>query len=510
MSSSEPTARAPRRRPVRLAALAASASLLGLGGVLPARAQDAAGPTGDDLFGTYQLESRGIGVEGTYLVEGLIPGGAPVLDLAIPETVARFGSGPSGYGLASLAYPGGIIANFGALVAQSGGPGDQVPPYPIKAEAFYPAGPTEDDQSQQGGTTQQVTTSDHGVQTTAAFPALDAPGVIEVGTITSASRAAVDGDLAVSRSRVALGDVRILGGVITIDSLVTDLVAVHDGATGSTAGGTTASGVRFLGLDASLTQDGLVLQKAPPATGPAAPLGGVLGDGAAPLGSAVQPVHDQLAAVLAQAVPQVDDLLARAGIHLTLLDPHDEQVDSGAATRIASGLALSLSYKGREQQAMVDLVNSIPPELKPNVGPVPNPVTFLAENHVTGLALAPASVSALATPPFPTFDLPTPSFGSPADPGEPPWTSVVEVPGFATTPAPLPAPVGAGSRIDAPTEPLAAVASGAVPAILVVLALMVTPMFGRGSARFADRLLVERSTSCPRGLDEPRTRSGDR
>ena len=55
-------------------------------------------------------------------------------------------------------------------------------------------------------------------------------------------------------------------------------MAAHDGKTGSTAGGTTATGVRFLGLDASLTEEGLVLKKAPPVEGPGAPLGGVLGD----------------------------------------------------------------------------------------------------------------------------------------------------------------------------------------------------------------------------------------
>ena len=29
-----------------------------------------------------------------YEIEGLLPGGSPVLDLTLPETLARFGSGP--------------------------------------------------------------------------------------------------------------------------------------------------------------------------------------------------------------------------------------------------------------------------------------------------------------------------------------------------------------------------------------------------------------------------------
>ena len=47
-------------------------------------------------------------MEALYSIEGLLPGGAPILDLTVPETLARFGSGPTGYGLASIAYPGGL------------------------------------------------------------------------------------------------------------------------------------------------------------------------------------------------------------------------------------------------------------------------------------------------------------------------------------------------------------------------------------------------------------------
>jgi len=496
-----------RRRRRRLALVVAAASLLGLGGSFPAQAQEgggapAPGPTGEELFGAYQLEARGIGVQGTYEIEGLLPGGSPVMDLTLPESLARLGSGPTGYGLASLAYPGGIVANFGSLVAQSGGPGDGVPPYPIKAEAFYPAGPTESDASQPGGVQQRVTTDERSVQVDATFPAIDAPPVVSIGSVASASRSAVEGALAIGRSRVALGDVSILGGVITIESLVTDLVAAHNGQTGSTNGGTVASGVRFLGLAASLTEDGLVLDKAPPAQGPAAPLGGALSDAVGPLAGVVSPLQEQLAAVLDQAVPKVDEILAQAGISLDIVNPRDEQVDSGAATRTTTGLSLTMSYKGREQQALVDLINSVPPELKPNVGPIPNPVTFMAENHITGLALGPATVSSLATPPFPMIDIPMPDFAddfaAPFGESALPLTPA----GFSTPTAPLPAPTTGDTTTDG-TDPISSAVGGAVPAILVALALLASPLFGAGSARLADTALAAASTSCPMGLDKP-------
>ena len=498
-SPERPSALRARRR--RLALLLGAASLLGLGGSVPAQAQDQpAGKLGDELFGIYQMEARGIGVQGTYGMEGFIV--SPVMDLALPETLARFGSGPSGYGLASLAYPGGLIANFGSLVAQGGGPPDAVPPYPIKAEAFYPAGPTEVDASQQGGTVQKAVIDELGSQVNAVFPGIDAPPVVKVGTVASASRSAIEGELAISRSRVELSDIAILGGVITIDSVITDLVSAHDGLTGSTNGGTVASGVKFLGLDAALTEDGLVLQEAAPVEGPAAPLGGLLGPAVDPLTAALTPFQEQLAEILTQATPQLDELLAQAGISISIVDPREEQVESGAATRSTSGLQVSMSYKGKEQEALVDLINAIPPELKPNLGPIPSPVLFLAENHVTALALAPASVSSLATPPFDqlTFEV----LDIPTDLGsfDPLSAGTLGAPGFSTPPAPLPVssnPAAAGLG----TEPISSTAAGAVPAILVALALLVSPLFGAGSARLADNVLAPVSTSCPHGLDKP-------
>ena len=239
--------------------------------------------------------------------------------------------------------------------------------------------------------------------------------------------------------------------------------------------------------------------------GPAAPLGGLLGDAAEPLGGITGPVQEQLATVLDQAVPQLNDVLASAGVQITLLDPHDEQVESGAATRISTGLALTLSYKGREQQALVELINSIPAELKPNIGPIPNPVTFLAENHITGLSLAPATVSSLATPPFPSLDFPLPDLPSglfPFDPGSP---GLPGAPGFSTPTAllPTPSPAAADSSTSPLTEPVSTLISGALPAMLVALALLASPLFGLGSARLADNVLAPVTTSCPIGLDQP-------
>ena len=169
--------RLPERRR-SLALLMGAAALLGMAGGPDAHAQDApSGKTGDELFGSYTLEARGQGMRVRYEIEGMLPGGSPVLDLGMPESLARFTSGPVGYGLASLAYPGGVIASLPSLVEQSGG-GSDTPPYPIQEEAFYPSGPTEAGAEQPGGTTQKTTSGPLGVDVVASFPATVAPPII--------------------------------------------------------------------------------------------------------------------------------------------------------------------------------------------------------------------------------------------------------------------------------------------------------------------------------------------
>lgn len=500
MSSPDRSAILRRRR--RLVLLLAVASLLGFGP--GAAAQDGgdapAGPTGEELFGTYQLEARGAGVQAKYKLEGLVPGDSPILDLTLPETATRFSSGPIGYGLAALAYPGPVLADLGVLLAQTGaGAEDSVPPWPIKAEAFYPTGPTEVDESQ-GPAVQRVKSGDLGVQAEGAFPSIEAAPLIEVSTISSATRSSIEGDLAVSRTRVELGGISLLTGLVTIDSLVTDLVAAHDGSAGSTSGGTVAAGVRVLGLEAELDADGLRLAESPSDD----PAGGPLGAVGGPLGDALGPVQEALAPVLDQAQPQLDELLAQAGLTISVMSPTDEQADSGAATRISSGLSLRFRYEGTSQDELRQLIDAIPPELRPALGPLPNPLSFLVQNHVVELNLAPATVTALATPPFPTFEAPALPPLPPVD--VPPLADppVLSDPGFSTPIAAIPAGSATTTATPSvPVEPLANVVSGAVPAILVALALVASPLFGLGSSRLADNVLAASAASCPLGLDEP-------
>jgi hypothetical protein len=473
-------------------------ALLGLGAGAGASAQEApSGPTGEDLFGSYSLEARGQGMRIRYEIEGMLPGGTPVIDLGMPEALTRFTSG-IGYGVASLAYPGGVIVNLPSLVEQAGG-GSDTPPYPIKQEAFYPTGPTEAVDEQPGGTAQRVTSGPLGVDALASFPATVAPPVVNVGTVRTAARSVIEDGKALSRTRVVASDIAVLGGVLTIDSVVTDLVAAHDGTAGATSGGTVAHGVKFLGLDASLTDDGLVLQEAPPVEGPGGPLGGVLAPIVPPAGEALSPFQAALDDVLGQADPQLDELLSMAGITVSVVEPATSVSETDAASLSSSGVLIGFDYFGREQEALGELLAAIPSDLKPNLGPLSNPINFFTENHLTAVGLAPASVTALATPPFPALVVP-PIDIPPIDPGlTVPGSTSLGDPGFST-PTPEIPPSG-GGEVDG--EEASTALSGAIPALLVAAALLASPFFGIGSTRLADNVLAPVTTSCPTGQDKP-------
>jgi hypothetical protein len=180
-------------------------------------------------------------------------------------------------------------------------------------------------------------------------------------------------------------------------------------------------------------------------------------------------------------------------------------VETGAVTRSSSGLSLTVVYEGREQAALIELLNSVPDELKPDLGPIPFPLLFLAENHIGGLNLAPASVTSLATPPFPAFEVEP--FTPPADPlpaDLPTPAADFAAPAF-TTPLPDLPPTGQ-SPADSPLldgDRAASLLGGALPALLVALALLSAPLFGLGSTRLADNVLAPVSASCPTGADQP-------
>lgn len=510
----------PRRRLRGGVALVAFVLAAGVGtpGAVAQEEAPPAVPPDDSGFGGYIVSSRGNGLQLTYDSPGLLPVGSPIFQLSVPEALATLSSG-NGYALSSFAFPGPLIADLGTVLAVAG-MGEGVPTYPVRAEAFHPSGPARASEGQQG--TEMTSVAEQGdSRALASFAGLDFAPAARVGGARSIARSSIEGDQVVSRSRSEVSEVVLFGGIITIESVITDLVATSNGAESASDGGTRATGVRVLGVPAVLDADGIRFADD---TGPdpgTNPVGGPLDDG---LGGALDPVGDalgQAAGPLNDLLDQVgasgDDALQQlfdaSGIEVRLLDP-TESAQGGSVDRVANGLSVTMNYDGSNTPVLTELLSLVPSSALPpqNLGPIPfSPqalFNLLKEKHIVGVALAPANASAKATPAFELgpsdvsidvplggADVPVSGTGTTFDPGSP------DPGGFETATPELP-PATAGGAVPASSTPPLPL-SGAVPALAALGLLLGAPFFAAGSRRLADATLAAGGTACPAGLDAP-------
>ena len=509
-------------RPRRLVRLVIVAFLLGAVASPTAGAQTAGEEPDVSQFGGYIVSSRSNGFQVTYDSPGLLPTGSPIFQLSVPEAVATLNSGPVGYALASFVYPGPLVADLGSALAASGQE-TGIPPYPVRAEAFFPSGPTEARQGEQG--TEMVATTAFGdSRARSSFGGLDFAPAAFVGAARSASQSVIEGDQVVSRTRTAISDVVLFGGIINIDSVITDIVATSNGTESASAGGTKVSGVTVLGLPATIDEDGLKFDEPPTEDPSDNPVGGPI-DGA--LGGALDPVRDGLggaAEPLNQLLDELgitgDDalqqLFEQSGIDVRLLGPIETN-DGGTVERTANGLSITVNYDGRNTPVLTELLSLVPASALPpeNLGPIPfSPqalFNLLKETHITGVALAPANVSAAVSPSFvadtPEFvaDVPT----GDVDPGLGSGSPDLGTGGgtdFETATPDLPpaSPATSGSSSE-PASAVSGLLGEAVPALAALAVLLGAPFFAAGSSRLADNTLAMATTSCPMGLDGPVT-----
>jgi hypothetical protein len=484
-----------------MTALVGGAFLLGLGASGSSSSAGAQEATSiSTLFSQALVEATASGYDMSYGFENFtVP---TIAQGAVPLSTTTLTADPNATGLASLVYPGPLLANLGAVADQSSpGAGEQIPKYPIVAEASSPG---DRPSASEANGAMRVETDELGAVSVASYTSpLDVPqlaAVLRAGSIRSSTSSVAEAGSVVARARSVITDFALLDGLVTIDSITTDLVAQSDAARSGTSGGTTVSGVRFLGLDAVLDADGLRLAAAPGGGGaPGGGLGGVLG-AADPV---LEPVTEQLAGVMQQLTGRVgtdlDPVLAQAGISMRLLRP-DEVVSGAQASRTSNGVLIESTFDGSQQQALTTLVDLVPPDARGAIGPVPNPVSMLTETHLTSVSLGAASVGVNASPPFPLLDIALPDLPAP-DAGTAPLDGGFEQ-GLPALGGGGGETAGGGGGTTASPEPIAALASTAVPALAVALLVLGAPFFAAGSSRLADNVLSEVVSGCPEGRDK--------
>lgn len=478
-----------------------------LGLLVPAVAGPAAGAQSVDdpyaRFGGVNASARSGGLQVSYDVEGVLPLPPPLVEVTVPTSRATTATGPSSLAFGSLAYPGDLVGNLPSLVEQSApGSGSLVPPYPIATLAEFPKGPASNGQDI-GTASAKVEAAIGGASATSSIGGSAVPGVVAFGAVTTSSRTGLEEGSIVARSRSEVASVSLLFGLVQLQDVVSDVVAVTDGEHASTDGSTTVGSVRVLGLPATIGPDGIRLlpSEAPADLGPLSPLA----DPLAQLGAAVGPLADAVGAlrpvlqqVLGTATGTLDQLLGAAGVHLALA-PLDGHVDGASASVTGGGLRLTLTFDGSEgplaQLLALLPADQLPGEALPGAPVNTSPqalVNLLKERHITQVAVAPtvASVDASSAGGGDGF----------VDGGYTPGTDLggsVSAPGgdlgFST---PLPA-LGGRPAVSSSARPGPGLVPGrAVGALAVLLVLGSLPLWWRGAGRLMDASLGEAEAGC--------------
>lgn len=180
----------------------------------------------------------------------------PTAASQIAHTEAVLSTGPSGYALASTAWPGPLVANAGSVVRVLN---PNIPPeasaanYGGRAEAYSPAGPH--DASLPG----MRARADGGVAESEAG-AQDIEGQPGVATadVRSRSRSTFESGVvnvttSCTASDIDIGD----AGAVHIGSVHTEANATSDGATGTSGGRTVVSGATVAGEEVVIDEEGV-------------------------------------------------------------------------------------------------------------------------------------------------------------------------------------------------------------------------------------------------------------
>jgi hypothetical protein len=421
------------------------------------------------------------------LYEPVIPApvdpGEPHLEASESYTRVSLSTGPTARALASSFWPGPLFGDGMETITE-----DQFG-YPIKADARYPQGPETDEQELPGvgaGMRGSALGLDVVAESTSKrSPSEEAAGF---GNVASLSTATVEDGIAHTSVLSTASDVRLLGGIISIGSVRTTLEATSDGAAGHAAGATEVSGLTIAGSGFTVDEEG------------------------------PRPVEDdspgQGSLAVPRALPGAEELREALGIEVELL-PHADAGEGADVSRSAGGLRITVDtnvmHAALNQLPLFELVDALPDEMATEL----YPLLDLSPKIV--YILGRASVRAAATEPLDLdLGLPPPPAPAPVSPPADVHSDLAAVADFTAPPAPeAPAPAepktapGLEAPVTAVSEQLPELFGG-IPAALVIAAMLLVGLAGRGLAALTPLALGGTAPPCTQGAPQraPNLRGG--
>jgi len=311
-----------------------------------------------------------------------LAGSHPLAEGDLPEAASDFETGPFGHGLASIVWPGGTAGNLGSLSGELGLPSQLAPLAeqandPVRAETFFPAGPTSSTYPPGNPTPalEMVSRADaNGTTAKSALSDFSVSSLFDVKGLSGSSQATA-ADTAQSSALGSFSSLSILDGLITVGATTSSATATSDGNAPIGHAYTHVGEITIEGHQVSVGTDGLTI--GPLSTNAANSFAGV-------------------------TVAQVNQFISAFNVSITPL-PQVETNQAPAEEITAGGLKISMALPS---DASVNLdcsaLNSLPSQFSQlqQLGVLCTLPGFLQGSSLT-LILGRSTATAIATPPFP-------------------------------------------------------------------------------------------------------------
>ncbi len=404
------------------------------------------------------------------------PADSAIVEADPAYTYTTLGTGPTARAVASSLWPGTLFGDGLSQVA----PG--APNYPVKADASYPGLP-HTDTGQFPGMDAKALGLD--VTATARTVSSPVPANLDLGLADSQSSSTVVDGVAVGSTVSEVHNVSLIGGLITVKSVRSDLTVTSNGRQAGSRGTTTVNGLVIGGVGYAVDDKGVrVISPAP---------------------------------VPGQAIPDTSALSQLKALGLTVEPVRQSSAAAGnSATRTASGLRITIdTVLLRQALNSVPMLNQTLATVYDNVPPIPGlPVdpqsllfyTLAASPKITFILAAGVASSAANLPIVFTYpSLPSlPAAGQPPAPGAPAPVAVPAVGGLLPVPPAVPTststPQLAGNVLTAALPASRSSGFGGIGPGLFVLALLAAALGGRALAGLRAIALGVGRAGCSLGL----------